>query len=275
VAEKLYRLGWLVQRGELDEAIRVARVLCEDVPDEPRHQIELAELLFRRDELNESASIYRALADDAAGTSTTIRAEALLALARLAASVDDSAAVTANLEKAAQLPVDDDQARQVAARLIASNHTGPAGTALRAYFWPADPNAPVDHVVQLGRAATAVIAEPDLALAHYLVGRNLSGRGAPAESARALRRALDLGLEHPLLVRECAERLAAEAYASGDLESVERAAAILTADDQPDVTRLLGFDWLERVQWKRTGALPPRPLGPPTTPPAAQAAVQR
>jgi tetratricopeptide (TPR) repeat protein len=253
VAEKLFRLGWLVERGELDEAIRVARVLCEDVPDEPRHQIELAELLFRGDELDESASIYRALADDAAGTTTTIRAEALLSLARLAASVDDSAAVTANLERAAQLPVDDDQARQVAARLIASTHTGAAGPALRAYFWPADPNA----------------------LGHYLVGRNLSGRGAAVESAHALRRALDLGLEHPLLVREGAERLAAEAYAAGDLESVERAAAILIADDQPDVTRLLGYDWLERVQWKRTGVLPARPLGPPTTPPAVQAAAQR
>jgi hypothetical protein len=275
VAEKLFRLGWLVERGELDEAIRVARVLCEDVPDEPRHQIELAELLFRGDELDESASIYRALADDAAGTTTTIRAEALLSLARLAASVDDSAAVTANLERAAQLPVDDDQARQVAARLIASTHTGAAGPALRAYFWPADPNAPPDQVVQLGRAATAVIAEPGLALGHYLVGRNLSGRGAAVESAHALRRALDLGLEHPLLVREGAERLAAEAYAAGDLESVERAAAILIADDQPDVTRLLGYDWLERVQWKRTGVLPARPLGPPTTPPAVQAAAQR
>ena len=274
VAEKLHRLGWLVDRGEVDEAIRVARVLCDDVPDEPRHRIELAELLFRRDELDESAAIYRAIADDAAGMSTTIRAEALLSLARLAASVDDSPAVAVNLERAAQLQIDDDQARQVAAQLIASNHTGPAGPALRAYFWPADPNAPVDQVVQLGRAATAAIAEPDLALGHYLVGRNLRGRGASAESARALRRAMDLGLEHPLLVRECAELLAAEAYASGDLKSVERAAAILTADDQPDVTRLFGFDWLERVQWKRSGKLPERPLGPPTTPPAVQAAAE-
>jgi len=251
----------------------VALVLCSDVPDEPRHQMELAELLFRDHSLDESAAIYRALSEDTTGMSTTVRAESLLSLAKLAASMDDRAAVAAHLERASQLPIDDDQARQVVARRIANQHTGPGGPALRAYFWPPDPNAPLEAVVQLGRAATAVIAEPDLALGHYLVGRNLAARGAPSESARALRRAMDIGLEHPLLVRECAELLAAEAYASGDLESVERAAAILIADHQPDVTRLFGFDWLERVQWKRSGRLPPRPLGPPTTPPAVRAAA--
>ena len=271
VAEKLDRLGHLILRGEIDEAVGVARSLCDDVPDEPRHQLELAELLFRSDEVDEASAIYRAIADDAAGMSTTLRVEALLALARLAQAVDDSAAATAALERAAQLPTDDDQARQVAARRLVAGHTGAATVALRSYFWPPDPNAPLDPVVQMGRAAAAAMAEPQMALAHYLVGRNLSARGAPVEAARALRRALDLGLEHPLLVRECAGLLAGEAYAAGDLESVEHAAAILTAADQPDVTRFFGFDWLERVAWKRSGKLPARPLGPPATPPAVQA----
>jgi hypothetical protein len=47
---------------------------------------------------------------------------------------------------------------------------------------------------------------------------------------------------------------------------VERAAGVLTADGQPAVTRLYGYDWLERVAWKRTGVLPRVPLGPPATP---------
>ncbi|HKE17112.1 MAG TPA: hypothetical protein VKB80_19695 [Kofleriaceae bacterium] len=274
VADKEARLEELVERGEIEEAIRVARVLCDDVPDEPRHRLALAELLFRGQALAESSAIYRALADETADSSTTVRAEALLSLAKLAAARDDRKGAAAALERAAALPVDDDQARQVAGRRLANDHTGPAGPALRRYFWPPDPNAPLDPVVQLGRAATAAMAEPDLALAQYLVGRNLDGRGAPAEAARALRRALDLGLPHPLLVRECAELLAAEAYAGGDLAAVEHAAAILTADGQPEVTRLLGFDWLERVYWKRHRRVPDRPLGPPTTPPAIQASAQ-
>jgi hypothetical protein len=293
VADKLARLGRLTSRGEIAEAIEVARSLCSDVPDEPRHQMELAELLFRDGELDESASIYRAIADDAAGNSTTVRADALLALATLAAhrgtppgfprtlqnqdvgrlpAGGDRDALVAALDRAALLPIEDDDARQVAVQRFAATHAGPGGPALRAYLWPPDPKAPIDPVVQLGRAAAAVMAEPDLALAHYLVGRVQSGRGAPAETARTLRRALDLGLENPLVVRECAQLLAAEAFEAGDLASVEHAAAILTASDQPDVTRLFGYDWLERVAWKRTGRLPAR-LGPPSTPPPAQAAA--
>jgi hypothetical protein len=272
VADKLARVGRLTSRGEIDEAIGLARSLCRDVPDEPRHRMELAELLFRDGDLGEAGSIYRSIADDADRMSSTVRVHALLALAAIAAERDDRNAVVAALEEAALLPVADDQARQVAVQRFAATHAGPAGSPLRAYLWPPDPDAPVDPVVQLGRAAAAAMAEPELALGHYLVGRVQSGRGAPAETARALRRALDLGLGHPLLVRECAELLAAEAYEAGDLESVERAAAILTADQQPDVTRFLGYDWLERVQWKRTGRLPPAPLGPPSTPPAARSA---
>jgi hypothetical protein len=163
--------------------------------------------------------------------------------------------------------------RQVVVQRFAATHDGPAGPALRAYLWPPNPRVPTDPIVQLGRAAEAAVAEPALALGHYLVGRVQSGHGGPRETSRSLRRALDLGLSHPLLVRECAELLAAEAYEAGDLASVERAAAILTAPDQPEVTRLLGYDWLERVTWKRTGRLPPAPLGPPATPPVETAAA--
>jgi len=269
VADKLGRLGRLTGRGELDEAIEVARSLCADVPDEPRHLMELAELLFRAHRPDDAAAIYRKLADDQEGMSSTVRADALLALAQLAAARKDDKALAEALERAVLLPMEDDQARQVAVQRFAASHAGPAGPALRAYLWPPDPNAPIDPVVQLGRAAAAAMAEPDLAVTHYLIGRVQSGRGAPVETARELRRAIDLGLGHPLIIRECAELLAAEAYEAGDYGSVERAAVILTAADQPEVTRLFGYDWLERLYWRRSGGrLPPAPGGPPATPPA-------
>ncbi|HLU67600.1 MAG TPA: hypothetical protein VKZ63_15060, partial [Kofleriaceae bacterium] len=136
----------------------------------------------------------------------------------------------------------------------------------RAYFWPPQVRTPTDPMAQLGRATEAAIAEPELALGHYLVGRNLIGRGANREAADALERALALGLPGPLFEREAAIQLAAAAYMAGDLAAVERAAAILTREDQPTVTRLTGHDWLERVHWRRHGRVPDRPFGPPATP---------
>jgi tetratricopeptide (TPR) repeat protein len=268
IADKQNRAGELAARGDMDGAIRLIRQVCSDAPGEPSHELDLADLYERAGRAAEAAAIFRRLAA-ATGESITssTRVEALLGLARLAARAGDWAQVIEHVDRAGKLPVDDDLLRQARAQRMAAGHAGPAGPALRAYFWPpGDPNAPLDPMAQLGRAAAAVAAEPGLGMGHYLVGRNLSGRGAPAEAAEALARALALGLPDPLLTRECAEHLAASAYMAGDLATVERAAAILTAEDQPTVTRLYGYDWLERVVWKRTGRLPRAPLGPPATP---------
>ncbi|HUS65447.1 MAG TPA: tetratricopeptide repeat protein, partial [Kofleriaceae bacterium] len=267
IADKRGRAARLVGRGRVAEALELLRSICDDAPDEPTYRIDLAELLVRGERPAEAISIYRALADDAEAVSTSLRADAHVALAGLAMRAGDKAGVKRALDDAAALQVDDEQARQIAAQRFAAAHAGPAGDALRAYFWPPDATIGVDPLAQLGRAAAAVAAEPSLGLGHYLVGRNLSDRGAFAESARALAHALELGLPSPLLSRECASLLAAEAYRAGDLAAVERAAAILTAADQPVVTQLYGYDFLERVHWKRTGRVTDAPLGPLATPP--------
>jgi len=62
VADKLARIGRLAGRGEIDDAVEVARSLCRDVPDEPRHLMQLAALLFRGGAVDESASIFRSIA---------------------------------------------------------------------------------------------------------------------------------------------------------------------------------------------------------------------
>jgi len=268
IAGKESRAGELAARGDLDGAIRLIRSVCSDAPGEPSHEMDLADLYERAGRGEEAAAIYRRLASGGgdAITSTT-RVQALLGLARLAARAGDWSRAIAELDRASPQPVEDDLLRQVRAQRMSAGHAGPAGPHLRAYFWPpGDPNAPIDPMAQLGRAAAAVAAEPTLGMGHYLVGRNLSGRGAPAEAAAALARALELGLPDPLLARECAEHLASSAYLAGDLAAVERAAGVLTAEGQPAVTRLYGYDWLERVAWKRTGKLPRAPLGPPATP---------
>jgi tetratricopeptide (TPR) repeat protein len=267
IAGKQSRAAELAARGEMDEAIRLIRSVCSDAPGEPSHEMDLAELYERANRGEEAAAIYRRLAAGGESYTSSVKAEAMLGLAGLAARAGRWSEAIAELDRAAALPVEDDLLRQARAQRMAAGHQGPAGPHLRAYFWPpGDPNAPIDPMAQLGRAAAAVAAEPALGMGHYLVGRNLSGRGAPVEAAASLARALELGLPDPLLTRECAEQLAASAYVAGDLAMVERAAAVLTAAEQPTVTRLYGYDWLERVAWKRTGSLPPAPLGPPATP---------
>lgn len=266
VADLQSEVAHLAGRGEIEQAIALERRICSDVPDEPTYLMDLGALMVRAGHLDQARALYQGLADDQAGVSSTVRAQALLALAALAAHAGDRARQTSLLDDAAALPTGDDLARNVGAQQFAARHDGPAGPALRSYFWQPRLDQPADPMVELGRAAAAALAEPDLALAHYLIGRNLSGRGAPAEAARSLRRALDLGLGDPLLTRECAGLLAAAAYQAGDLATVEHAAHILTATTQPRVTQLLGYDWLERARWKRTGHLPPGRLGPSPTP---------
>jgi hypothetical protein len=172
----------------------------------------------------------------------------------MAAQREDFALVEQLLDRAAALPVGDDLARNIVAQKWLAASTWPAAPALRSFFWARESIGGTDPMVSLGRIGQALAAEPDSGMAHYLLGRNLRGRGASIETTRLLSRALELGLPHPLLVRECARILAEEAYRAGDFETVERAAAVLTEEGQPDVIRLTGDDWLERVAWKRTRA---------------------
>jgi hypothetical protein len=104
------------------------------------------------------------------------------------------------------------------------------------------------------RAAEAVAAEPELGLAHYLLGRNLRDRD-DAGAVASLSRALALGLPSPRFVRAAARLLAEAGYVTGDDAAVERAAEVLAAPDQPEVERLYAEDWRQRVRWRRTGGL--------------------
>jgi hypothetical protein len=232
--------------------------VCDDAPDEPRYRLELA-LLLRRSGADEAArSLLSALADDPA-LSSTVRGEALVELA--AAAVDgDRPAAAALLDRAAALPLDDDARRQVEARRFALAHAGPAGPALRDYFFAHPRLTGPDPVVLAVRAARATAAEPTLGLGYYLLGFVGQDRGAPADAAHALRTALALGLPHPLLTRACAGQLAAAAFLAGDHDGVRAAAAVLGAADQPEVVRLEARDWLERLEFAETGR-----LGPPTS----------
>jgi len=247
------------RRSDVDGAIATMRGVCDDAPGEPRYLMELGAMLVRTGEakrIEEADGIYRDLAADTAKISSTIRARAILRRAELAMTSGDSENGLALIAEAAALPVPDDLARLAQLQAWVGQYDGPAASAFRRYFWGDPPGRGGDSVASTGRAALALAAEPESAYAHYLIGFNLRHRNAHADATAALAKALDLGLENALVRREASRLLAEAAYIAGDLARVERAAAILMEPEQPEVLRLYGADWLERVAWKRTGKLP-------------------
>jgi hypothetical protein len=181
-----------------------------------------------------------------------VRARALLSLGQVAARKGDWAAARSRLDAALALPLSDDERRNMFIHRLVAGMESPAGLALRHMLFDEYGR---DPFYRLGYAALALAEEPGLGLAHYLVGRYLSGGRTAEASQRALWRALELGLPDPLVVFECARLLAIESYKAGRLDVTEKAAAILLASPR-ETTRELGADWLERVHWKRTGKVP-------------------
>ncbi len=254
IASKRRRVGELVANRRIGKAVALQRDVCSDVPREPRYQLTLAELLRMDGRDDEATPILETIAGNDKNISSSLRAEALFELARIAANKRDWAGVKRILSRAQAMPLPPGHQRNVNAQLMATDYKGKAGDALRDYFWPGD-EAARDPIIRAGLAAAIVAAEPNLAIGHYLMGRVTSGRSKPELAVRSLTRALDLGLEDPLLIRETARLLAPSAYRAGNYAAVARAARLLMNTDNT-VMKLYGKDWLERIHWKRTGTLP-------------------
>lgn len=260
IARARHKIWQDASAGKYSSAIRLARSICRDVPGEPNHQLELAGLLTLNGELAESEEIYSELATDREHLSSSLRSRAIFKLVDIAMREGKEGEALRLLEEVAGMHLPDNELRQARVMLQIMKHHGPAGPALRAIFWnPSDPGD-VDRIRLLGLAVEAATAEPSLGLTHYLVARQLRGQGDPHATRRALARAMRDKLD-PLVEREAARLLAEVAYLAKDYDEVERAAAILVHQNQPEVTRLLGYDWYERAHWGRTGAVPPQPLG--------------
>jgi len=252
----------LSARGLHDEAIRLWGSVCERVPGEPQYRLELADLYQRAKRPDDARPILEAIASDSDGVTSTLRARAMRELAILDVRAGDSTAARRRLDEASVLPLPDDEARNVVAMRWVLGADDPGAMALRKYFFTAqDLPAHQVPVVVIGWIGQALAVDPDNALAHYLLGRNLHGRGAPDSVTLALERALDLGLPDPLLTRECARLLASAAYLAGRERAAARAAGLLLRNGEPTVLRLYGLDWLERLHWRRTGEIVSPRLG--------------
>jgi hypothetical protein len=247
VAAQRERADRASMRGEHARAVRLYRDVCADSGGEPAYRLDLADELLRGDdaELGEALAIYHDVAGDPELTSTR-RAAALERLAHLAAREADWAGTEARLAEAAALPLADDQARQIEAKLYALRHPGPAAEALRDYFFAV---SMTDREAEppLEAAERVTMLEPGLGLGWYLRGFQRFAKKDHAGAVVDLQLALGLPLPSPRFVRKAARLLAVAGWRTGDHAAVSRAADVLADPAQPLIDQLLAQDWRERL----------------------------
>lgn len=231
-------------RGDVADSIRLRRAVCQDAPGEPLYRLQLAATLLAGTAAQRAEGIatLEQLGDDTALTSS-LRAAALRALADVAADAEDWDAVEARLATAAALPLSDEEARDLEARLFALRHAGPAAPALRGYFYDAD--------TEQAREAWAIQAtelDPALGLAWYL--RGFVHQDDPAEALADLTVAIDLPMPSTRFVRNAARLLAAAAWRVDDRRAIARAIDLLSGPAMTEMDRLLAEDLRWRVEWR-------------------------
>jgi hypothetical protein len=122
---------------------------------------------------------------------------------------------------------------------FALDHQGPAGAALRGYFFGR-------AIPPRMYALTAVLGEPKLGLAHYLYGLQSAGTDW-ATSAIELDLALAHGLPTLAFTKNAARRLAVAAYRTHDRNRLSLAITVLSGSNMASGDRLLAKDWLARL----------------------------
>ena len=250
VAARREEAARLEAHGDHRAAIDRLRRVCSDAPEEPAYQLDLAEhLALGSDaEHREAFSIWQAIANSATTTSS-VQAHAWAQLVDQAASQGDFKAALSALDTVEKLPLEDGERRMLAAKHIALTHIGPAGVALRKYFFGAATLPPMNGKPSDSSLAAAIWAttlEPTLGLGFYLRGLQHDGRAEWELASADLQTAILLGLPSTLFVRNASRRLAIEAYRAHDDAALAVAIHTLSAPELPMVDRLLAQDWRAR-----------------------------
>jgi hypothetical protein len=231
--------------GDRAHAVALMREVCDTAPEEPRYQLELGDFLFTLGDDTERAearTVWGALAGAETNTSS-MRALAYERLARAAGSAGELDRARELVTAGRALPLDPTERRQLDAMGFALAHRGPAGDALRRYFFP--PKGSSTSAIE--EALAAVAAEPDLGFAHYLLGLQRTTQADWPGGAAELERALGRELPGLSFVRNAARRLAVLAYRTGDRARLAIATTTLSSSEMTSGDRLLAKDWQDRI----------------------------
>ena len=237
-------------RGDDQRAAALQRLVCNDAPEEPRYFLELGDYLYSGGETDreEAKRLWTKLANDAEGVTSSLRAQAFERLARLAGVRGDLKAARTLLAVGQALPIEQSDRRLLDGMAFALDHQGPAGAALRGYFFGV-------AIPPIQLALTAVAGEPKLGIAHYLYGLQAAGRNDWTTSAVELDLALANGLPNIAFTKNAARRLAVAAYRIGDRNRLSLAITVLSGSEMSSGERLLAKDWLDRMSFDASGTL--------------------
>lgn len=248
VAAKRNAAGAARAAGDRARAVALLRSVCNDAPDEPRHLLDLGDVLAGGNDpdIAEARALWSALADNR-NHSPALRAEALRRLARLTTNAEGQLAL---IDRARALPLDPSDRRILDAEAFALRATGPASPLLRKYFQFLTPHPDLQQI-----AAQAVALEPELGLARYLLGLQEANANAWAAAAKQLDQALTAGLPGENFTQFAARRLAVAAYRTGDVSRLDHAIAAMHGPKSADVDHLLADDWVQRRAFDASGTL--------------------
>ena len=253
--------------GDVDRALQLVTTVCQDDPEEPQHQAERLEYLLSAERFDEATQAAEALLVHPRRTSV-LESRAAARLGDLAVLRGDLDAARSRFAQAAALPDGEGASRQIAAKLaVLSTEPGPTPdapavspivrdavlrvligepmAARKSRLRPTDGRGDALAVYLL---RDAVMAQPDLGLPHYILGRLLYERGAYDEAQAELGLAIAAGLpderfvDQALLLRGQAALLSNRAEEAvqffTELRSRAKAGAkLLDAEDMLDRAR--------------------------------------
>ncbi|HUS65059.1 MAG TPA: tetratricopeptide repeat protein [Kofleriaceae bacterium] len=236
--------------GDKSRALASLESVCADDPDEPHNLAEVMDAAHAAERPTEAADAARRLLSHPKVTAALkARAEALRG--DLAFTRGDGDAALAAYRAAEALPLDEGNARLVTVkRLAAAEPPGPIAELLKRFL--ITPPSARDAAVDLYTLAELVRLAPDRALHHYLLARQLEGRGRYAEAALAFTHALDDGkiaLPDARFQREALRLLGRARFRAGQLEEARAAYQRLAGADAEgaETARVEAADFIERI----------------------------
>jgi len=229
------------QAGDRARALAEWNAVCAE-DDSPENALDRIEALV-------AAGDY-ARADEALGklghVDDVYRARVLM----LRADVAVLRGGEANYDALAGLPLEEPVARLVTAKREISRWPASEGRTqlLQILAAPAGTRDAALDLVTLQKLADA---NPERALIHYLLGRQLYGRGRFADAAAELGRALAGTLPDARFTREATRMRGAALFRAGQREEARALFASIADDrDAPEGARLEAREWIARTQFR-------------------------
>lgn len=233
--------------GDRQAALAAFEAVCADDPADPRNLADAMDAALAADAPGEARRLAEALlARDVDGV---MRGRAETALGDLGLLHGDLDAARAHYDRAARLPMDAAAARLLTVkRLVCGWPAGPSRAALVPLL--VAPPSERDAGLELLTLQKLADTDPDRALYHYLLARQLYARGRWADVVRELTHPAAEPLPDARFDAEAGRILGAALFRLGRLAEA-RARFARLADDTtlPAGTRLEAADWVRRCDF--------------------------